>query len=318
MSANIGQLMQQLYGQFGHLPGITIELHKELLAVQVNNAQASATVFLQGAQLTHYQRHGEAPVIWCSEHCDYRQGQSLRGGIPVCWPWFGDIDRNPAAVQQQLAGIDSSVPAHGLVRNRDWQLTAIDVIDNDHTEILFELTLAADEIPLWPYACHLQLRLTIGAQLSVQFTVSNHSPATLHYCSALHSYFAVSAINQVTVQGIDNMPYIDCLDNWQQHQQTGPLRIDQEIDRLYSTGGQPITLHDAGQRELTISTEGSNSSVIWNPWIDKSTRLGQFAQSDYQHMLCIETANALEDCVQLAPGQTHSLQLTIHSTEPAQ
>jgi glucose-6-phosphate 1-epimerase len=311
MPASIGQQMQQLYSQFGELPGVTIELHKELLAVSVDNQQASATVFLQGAQLSHYQRRGEAALLWCSEHCDYQQGTSLRGGIPICWPWFGDSQRNPASVQQLLVDQGEGFPAHGLVRTRDWQLLSIDTANPDTTLICLQLSIKPDDEPRWPYACTLQLQISVGAELSLELLVTNHSPQVITYSCALHSYFAVSHIDHVSIEGVDQQHYVDCLDNWQAHQQQGSLQIDQEIDRIYRTEGQPIGIIDPQQRTISLSTEGSHSSVIWNPWITKSANLSHFGQQDYQQMLCVETANALDDVVQLAPEQQHRLQLTI-------
>jgi glucose-6-phosphate 1-epimerase len=310
MSASIGQQMQQLYSQFGELPGISIELHKQLLAIRVDNQQASATVFLQGAQLSHYQRHGEAPLLWCSEQCDYQQGTSLRGGIPICWPWFGDSQRNPASVQQLIIDQETALPAHGLVRNRDWQLLSIDTADQNTTLICLQLSINPDDEPRWPYACTLQLQISVGTKLTVQLRVTNNSPQPITYSCALHSYFAVSHIDQVSVEGIDQQHYSDCLDNWQSHQQQGKLKIDREIDRIYRTEGKPIGIIDQ-QRTIILSTEGSRSSVIWNPWVEKSARLSHFGEQDYQQMLCVETANALDDVIQLAPEQQHQLQLTI-------
>lgn len=311
MPANLGEQMQQLYQQFGHINGATIELHKELLALRIDNRQASATLFLQGAQLSHYQRHGEAALIWLSDHCEYKAGQPLRGGIPVCWPWFGDLQHNPAPVQQQLTADHPPMPAHGLVRHRDWQLCAIDNLDSDTTRVTLELHHLAGDNPHWPFACHLQLSITIGARLELQFSVTNNSATTLHYAAALHSYFAVSDIAGVSVTGLEQMPYVDCLAQWQSCQQQGPLLIDREIDRIYHTAGQPLNIIDGGQRTLTLTTTGSRSSIIWNPWVEKSQRLSQFGEQDYQHMLCIETANAHDDHIRLAAGQQHQLKLTI-------
>ncbi len=127
MPVDIGQQMQQLYSQFGDLPGISIELHKQLLAIRVENKQATATVFLQGAQLSDYQKQGEQPIIWCSPHCDYQNGQSLRGGIPLCWPWFGDLARNPEPVRQHI-NQTTDAPAHGFVRNRLWSLSTVEIL----------------------------------------------------------------------------------------------------------------------------------------------------------------------------------------------
>lgn len=315
MSSDLGQQMQQLYSQFGNLPGVTIELHKALLAVRVENAQASATIFLQGAQLSHYQRLGETPIIWCSEHCDYSQGQALRGGIPICWPWFGALALNPDTVKQQVPASEADIPAHGIVRNLLWQLQAIDIIDDNTTRLTLTLSLEKNQQPLWPYACDLKLVINVADTLSMEFEVHNRSDKTIAFSSALHTYFQIEAIAQVRIEGLDQLDYIDCLDDWSEHQQTGPLIIDREVDRIYRNTQQPLTIHDGSTRTIYVHSSGSNSAIVWNPWIEKSKRLSNFADDAYQRMLCIETANAEQDFIQLAAGKKHQLGLTIGIVE---
>ena len=318
MSSDIGQHMQQLYSQFGQIPGISIELHKELVAVQVENQQASATVFLQGAQLSHYQKQAEPPIIWCSPLCDYQHGQPLRGGIPLCWPWFGELAQNPEPVRHQIGAraiTEEPVAAHGFVRNRLWELRTIDQLDPGHTRLTLQLRLADGEEPLWPHACELQLIIDIGATLQLQLQIRNNSMQNVVFSSALHSYFAVANIDQVTVNGLQGLDYIDCLDNWTTHHQQAALTIDREIDRIYQGAHNEIVLVDASlQRTIHLHCKGSNSTVLWNPWRDKARQLSHFAADGYKQMLCIETANAGQDFVQLGSRECHQIALTISSS----
>ena len=312
MAADLGATMQALYRQFGELPGVSIELHKELLAVRIDNAKASATVFLQGAQLSQFQRRGEPPLIWCSAQCDYRTGVPLRGGIPVCWPWFGVLDKNPPAVQKQISG---EAAAHGFVRKREWSLADIQQPNPNQTQLIFTLTLQTGEEPQWPHATRLTLALTIGETLEVAFTVQNLSDQTVSFSSALHSYFAVGNIEQASLDGLQDLTYLDCLKEWTPRQQQGVLSIDQEVDRIYhGTAKQPIRLADsAWQRVIEVACSGSDSAVIWNPWIEKSRHLSHFADTAYRDMLCIETANADNNFVQLQPSQQHQMTVSISS-----
>jgi glucose-6-phosphate 1-epimerase len=310
MSINLGQQMQQLYGQFGSLPGITIELYKELLAVQVNNQAASATIFLQGAQLSHYQRNGEKPIIWCSDECDFKRGRSLRGGIPICWPWFGNISRNPEAVKIDIKGDHSSLAAHGLVRERLWQLHTIENLSDQKTRLTLKFALADDEDPSWPYASELQLTITVGDELTMELDVINRSSKTFNYASALHSYFSVDAIDQVSITGLDQLTYVDCMDQWSEKTQQGSLKIDQEIDRIYRGSNNTITLTE-GNSNTTVQSKGSNSAIVWNPWVEKSRALSHFNDTHFEQMLCIETANAEQDYVTLAPKDKHSMALIV-------
>ena len=298
------------YREFNALPGIHIAFHGELLAVDIDNQSASARVFLQGAQVSHYRRHGEPPVLWCSDQCDYREGTPLRGGIPLCWPWFGVLDKNPAAISRQVVGGDR--PAHGLVRNRVWHLAGIEQPSPALTRLI--LTLSVTPENGWNAPASLTLVVEIGDRLGLDLYVTNDGPEAFYFSAALHSYYAVSAIDRVRVQGLERLNYIDCVDGWTTRRQRGDLAIAAETDRIYHGTWQPLTLVDRGwRRALVISSEGSDSAVIWNPWIDKSRRLPQFADAAYKDMLCIETANAGDDCVVLEPGQQHRLGFSVRS-----
>lgn len=307
---DLATTIQALYQQYGQLPGITIECQNELVAIGIKNKAAVAEVFLQGAQLTRYQRRGETPLLFLSEACRYRTGESLRGGIPICWPWFGDMNKNPASVQQALSPDQiESVPAHGFVRNRDWQLDSITTPSDVLTVVELSYRISNDEV-LWPYATTLQYRIEIGEQVKVTFSVTNNSQQPLTFSSALHSYFAIDDIHRVSIQGFDQANYIDALDEWKVKIQQGDITFTEELDRIYQRGDSPVTIND-GVRNISLSSRGSNSSVVWNPWIEKSKSLSQSHDNDFETMLCIETANVLDDCIQLMPQQTHTLQLTI-------
>ena len=309
---DLSQKIQQLYQQFGELSGITIELHKELIAIGIDNRQAQATVFLQGAQLTHFQPKGGKAIIWNSELNDYRSGVAIRGGIPLCWPWFGALAKNPPPVLESLSTIDAdSAPAHGFVRDRDWQLDAINVDDPEKTQLLFTLSVNREDYPGWPYACELSLRIEIGQRLRLTLSTLNNSERAIAISAALHSYFAVDDITLAGVTGFENSDYLDCLAaEWPIKQQTGAIGIDCEVDRIYTSSPQPIGLN-RGSDCVFLYSKGSNSTVVWNPWIEKARRLSHFDDEAYKKMLCIETAQLSPDAIALASGQTHELQLTI-------
>lgn len=309
---DISARMQQLYGRYGDLPGISIELHKELLALRVENRQATATIFLQGAQLAHYQKTAEQPTIWCSPLCDYREGTPLRGGIPICWPWFGDLARNPDSIQQHHTLTDA--PAHGLVRDREWQVDSISFEGEEVTHITLTLKLPAIEGCYGPYPSDLRLTLSVGEKLTALLEIENRGDKAFVFSCALHSYFAVGDIDKVSVNGLEQLQYIDCMDDWQQRTQEGAATIDQEVDRIYLGTHNTINLVDKSwQRVISVHSEGSDSTVLWNPWQDKASRLSHFADDAYREMLCIETANVGSDCVTLPPGASHSLRMTISS-----
>ena len=299
-------MMQSLYSQFGELPGINIELHKELIAIAVETSTATARIFLQGAQLSEYGLKGQAPTLWLSPECNYLPGQPLRGGIPICWPWFGDLNRNCESVSRQID--DPNAPTHGFARHRNWQLTDIEIPSPEQTRLLLTLNIKTGEEPLWPFASQLQLQVDVGQVLDIQLTTINCDQRPFSFSAALHSYFNISDIDNISLDGLAEKPYTDAQDNWQLKQQQGSLRIDQEVDRIYQQLDQAIVLTDTGhQRSTEVTSQGSHSAIIWNPWIEKSKRLSCFSEDAYQQMLCIETANAQEDYIELQAGQSHSL-----------
>lgn len=307
------QQMQHLYQNFGHLQGVEIELHKRLIAIAINNKAARATIFLQGAQIAEFVPHGQNPVLWLSDECNYQAGQSLRGGIPICWPWFGDLARNPAAVTEQYTDIEN-LPAHGLVRERLWQLDSIAIIDAATTEVNLSLDVAADE--RFPYNAKLHMSLRIGEQLSCIFKITNTGSDTFHFSSALHTYLAVEQIEDVTLTGLEGVNYLDTLDEWREKSEDHTVAINAETDRIYQNVTQAMTLTDSiAERKLTLTSQGFKDAVLWNPWIEKSKRLSQFADQAYKQMICVESANVLENICELAPEQVFSTTLTIECSD---
>jgi glucose-6-phosphate 1-epimerase len=284
----------------------------QLTCWRVRTAEAELLLAQQGAQILSYQRDGEQPLIWLSPQAAYRRGQGVRGGVPICWPWFGDLRRNPPAVQQQYSG-GTLVPFHGLVRDLDWQLLGIDSQDGA-VSLAFAFDTRTQPLAGWPHAAELRLNIRLDQQLHLARDSHNLGTEPLAISQALHSYFAVSDIRQVRVTGLDGCPYVDTLQDWQRLRQQGELTFAGETDRLYlETPARLDILDPAWQRRIRLHSGGTRSAVLWNPWIDKSQRLTQFASDAWQGMLCIEHANVLEDVRVLAPGARHRLELSLDS-----
>ena len=278
---------------------------------QIRHGDAELLVAEQGAQILSY-RVGDAPlVIWLSEQAAFEVGQSVRGGVPVCWPWFGDLRRNPADIQAMFDGSDPA-PAHGLVRAIDWVL---ETQDADSAPLEFVCPQARHGLPGWPHPVDLRLRISLNSDgLQLELSSQNLGDQPVAFSQALHSYFAVSDIRDVSVEGLAGRRYIETLEDWQERQLQGDLRFAGETDRIYLDLPPRLSLVDSGwQRRINLQASGSTSAVLWNPWIDKAQRLSQFADDAWQRMLCIETANVLGDRVLLQAGERHSLALRIAS-----
>ena len=264
----------------------------------------------QGAQVLSYQEDDQPPLIWLSEQAAYKRGQGVRGGVPVCWPWFGGLQRNPQTVQAMHLQ-PAAAPAHGLVRNLDWQLQGIDSRD-DGVQLEFVYNSATQPLTDWPHAAELRLSIRLDERLHIQLNSRNLGDTPLAISQALHSYFAVSDIRNVAVEGLHGCRYIETLEDWQQRQQNGLLQFSGETDRIYQgTPAQLSILDRTWQRRIQLHSSGSNSAVLWNPWIDKAQRLSQFAADAWPGMLCIEHANVLDDIRVLAAGEQHQLDLSL-------
>lgn len=283
----------------------------ELVCWRVRTSSAELLVAQQGAQVLSYQRDGEAPLIWLSEQAAYRRGQSVRGGVPVCWPWFGDLKRNPDAVQAQYRGTDA--PAHGMARSLDWQLLEIDT-RADAVDLQFALLKPEHGLPGWPHDVDLRLHIHLDERLHLSLASHNRGEQPVVLSQALHTYFAVSDVHQVEVHGLAGSHYLDTLQDWQERTQHGPVLFEGETDRIYLDTPARVSIDDAcWNRRIHLDSSGSRSAVVWNPWVDKSLRLSQFASDAWQRMLCIETANVLDDVLELAPGEQKSLAVSLWS-----
>lgn len=290
-------------------------IEKDQLACwRIRHDDAEVVVAEQGAQVLSFRQGDSTPIIWLSEDARFERGQPVRGGVPVCWPWFGDLSRNPAPVRDAYQGPESA-PAHGLVRSIDWALTYQEC---DVSSANLTLTCPAEHaLPGWPHAVELSLHIRLDASgLHLSLTSHNQGDTPVALSQALHSYFTISDIHQVSVEGLDGRPYIETLEDWQQRQQQGDLTFEGETDRIYLNLPQVLCLRDSGlKRCIRLETQGSRSAVLWNPWIAKAQRLSQFADDAWQRMLCIETANVMNDMVVLEPQASHTLSVSI-AAEP--
>ncbi|NOX76886.1 MAG: D-hexose-6-phosphate mutarotase [Gammaproteobacteria bacterium] len=272
--------------QFRHGPGGLIFAH-------IDNGFATARVCLQGAQLLDWQPAGEKPVIWRSNAARYETGVAIRGGVPVCWPWFGAHPHRCDA------------PAHGIARTALWQVIHSEALVDGRTRINFELPCPRDN-PFWPEGAQLQLSLTVGRTLEMALVTENNGPQAITITQALHSYFVIGDIRQTRVLGLENGEYIDKLDDGRCKQQSGAILFDQEIDRIYHSPGTPCTIDDPGlHRQIHIRAVNSGSTVVWNPWRQKSAAMGDMDDDAYLGMLCVETANVAHNEIVINVGQSH-------------
>lgn len=284
--------------------------HGELELLHIQHPCLQAVIALQGAQLLKFQPENDSDWLWLSDKAEYRQQQSVRGGIPICWPWFGALDKNHRAVRDQFRE-NGIAPAHGFVRQQPFVLSQLHEAC-DH--LTLTLSWSGQHVD-WLGHARLDVTFTLRASsLDITLTTHNLGDAPLAISQALHSYFPTRQIQQTHVLGLQNGHYIDTLRHWQSYPAETTLSFHQETDRIYRTHQDnmpPITLRTP-QHDYVLRSDNSASMVIWNPWINKAKRLGQFAADAWQQMLCLETGQVADDYRQLAAG-AHS-KLTLRMT----
>lgn len=291
------------------IPTILDEKLGDLPCLRIRTDAAEALIARQGGQVLRYQQRGKEPLVWLSEKAVFTEGKSVRGGAPVCWPWFGDLRRSPAAVQAMYRGDEP--PFHGLVRTLDWELEE-PVVDGDQVIVTLRLPLP-DGLPGWPHAAEVCVRVTVGETLDTALITHNRSDVPIALTQALHTYFAVSDIHQVSLKGFDGTRYLDALDGWEEKPQEGDITFTEETDRVYLGVGDEVSIEDPGwQRRIVLQRRGSASAIVWNPWIAKTARMSDLAEDAWERMLCIETARMGEaDALVIPPGASHEMGVTL-------
>ena len=288
----------ELTEQFA-LPGISFaEEWDGFVVVDVVNEQATARVAINGAQLLRWRPEGEEPVVWLSEDAHFEMGRSVRGGIPICWPWFG------------AHKIESAFPAHGFARTREWELFEVDKLDGATTKLLFRLNESREMHHFWPHSFELECHITIGKALTLELKTRNCSGEVIEITEALHTYFNVSDVDNMTIHGLDGLHYLDKLEAFQRKHQQGDIPITGEIDRVYLDSDGECIIEDTGfNRRIRISKLGSRSTVVWNPGQESGEQMGDLGEVGYRHMLCVESANAADNTLQIAAGEMHTLKV---------
>lgn len=293
----------------------TLERSKidELDAITITSPDYRATVLLQGAQLIHFSTPNDPNNwLWVSEKAEYKMGDSVRGGVPICWPVFGQFDANPQAVKDSFADCRFDLKQHGFARNQIFNVDLFNPLHvNRRLDHYSSLTLSLPELKGFDPKLGLQVKFLFGAEsFSIALTTTNHSKETVHFSQALHTYLPTGDIEKTTIRGFDQVTYSDALDNWTTKTQQGDVTFSEGVDRIYHAA--PTIIVDEPRISLPhLASKGSNSTVVWNPWHTKAHEISQFAADDYKKMLCIETANAHLDSVTLKPGESHELSVEI-------
>ncbi|CCQ74562.1 D-hexose-6-phosphate mutarotase [Magnetospira sp. QH-2] len=274
-----------------------IEGQGGLPMIQVTTDHASAMVSIYAGQVLSYRPAGQAEdLMFLSQSAYFAPGKAIKGGVPVCWPWFGPDPE------------DKGRPSHGFVRNRLWDLRTTEDRGDAGIRITLGLTDTDETRATWDNGFDLAIRVTIGETLEVALITSNTGDSPFPLTQALHSYLRVGDIDQASVEGLDGCSYIDKMDGGAEKAQSGAVTISGETDRIYTGVAANLAIIDPVLgRRIAIASQGSASAVVWNPWARTAASMGDLGDEDYRTMLCVETTNAGPDVVTLAPGDEHRL-----------
>jgi glucose-6-phosphate 1-epimerase len=267
--------------------------------VKIQTPWSAAEIYLHGAHVTHFQKNGEPPLLFMSRKSHFAVSEPIRGGVPICFPWFGNRDGELS---------------HGFARITEWQLAKISAAADGAVMLNFALP----QIPLRDAWNNLRVEfiVTVANTLTMELIATNNSPAAMEIENCLHTYFHVGEITRVSILGLEQLPFDDFASGARGAQtpaENSILRITRETNRVYPNHAGVVEIRDEQfQRTIRVEKSGSNSTVVWNPWTTQKLP-DDFDPAEYKHMVCVESGNVKQNKISLAPGKTAALKVVLSS-----
>jgi glucose-6-phosphate 1-epimerase len=268
----------------------------------LSSSSCSCRAYAHGAHVVEWTPVGDHPGLWLSPLARLDSSSAIRGGVPIVFPWFGG------------GASGTMTPSHGFGRLSDWQLASIDR-SADQVEAEFRLDSSQVSDEEFPYAYRASYVVSAGRRLELALTVSNDGDAAFTYEDALHAYLGVGDVRRVTVEGLDGAEYADKVAGPTDPMplQSGPIRFESEVDRVYRSTGQVRVIDPVLERTLTIRKSGSRSTIVWNPGPIRAAepKAADIGPDHWHEFVCVEGGNVAQDAVTLAPGESGSLTYAI-------
>jgi D-hexose-6-phosphate mutarotase len=290
-------------GQKEQTPGRVAFLdgQNELPMIEIATAWSTAEIYLNGAHLTQFRKRDEPPLLFMSQCSRFTEGQAIRGGIPIIFPWFGPRE---------------GLPQHGFARLKSWELKEFASAADGSESLRFRLPDCPEASTLAPFAA--DYVVTVRDTLTLQLIITNRSTEeVLTFENCLHTYFEVGDCTAISIGGLQGVSYLDRVDHFARKVETGQvIRIASEVDRTFLDATGPVEILDPVLgRRILVEKQGSASTVVWNPWIAKSQQMPDFGNEEYKNMVCVESGNVAANEIKLPPGQSRTLTVKL-SSEP--
>lgn len=257
----------------------------------------SAEVYLYGGHITSWKNDLGEELLFMSSKVIFKPPKAIRGGIPICFPQFGN---------------HGNLEQHGFARNRVWSIDpdppsfATATLDNAFVDLI--LRPSEEDIKSWPHSYEFRLRITLGPggdlMLTSRIRNTNADGKAFSFTFAYHTYFSVSDISEVRIEGLETLDYLDNLKDKERFTEQGDaITFESEVDKVYlSTPNKIAILDHEKKRTFVLRKDGLPDAVVWNPWDKKSKAIADLGDDDYKHMLCLEAAS-VEKPITLKPGE---------------
>ena len=271
----------------------------ELPMLEVSTPWSTAAIYLHGAHVIGFRKTDEPPLLFMSQCSRFNEGQPIRGGIPVIFPWFG---------------MREGLGQHGFARVKTWDLKEFAPAPDGSVSVRFRLPDCPEASGFPPFIA--EYVVTVSDTLSLQLSVTNQSAdEVLVFENCLHSYLEVGDVTAISIQGLKGVEYLDKVANFaKKTESSDAIRVASEVDRVYLDTTSPVEVVDPRLgRKIRIEKHGSVSTVVWNPWITRAQQMPDFGNDEYQRMICIESGNVASDQISLPPGETSKLLVKLSS-----
>ena len=264
--------------------------------IEVSNEQAFAKISLYGGQVLSFKPVGQTEVMFLSSQAYYQSGKAIKGGSPVCWPWFGPDPEGKGRA------------SHGLARNRMWQMRDVVSTQDGATKVTMGFVDTDETKKIWNYSFDLAIAITVGEELTIDLLTKNTGSESFEITQALHTYFKIGDIKQVSVLGLADKAYIDKVDGGKQKTQSGDVTFSGECDRIYLDVPAKLTIEDRClNRKINVTATNSKTAIVWNPGAEISTNMADLGDRDYVDFVCVETANAANETIEVASGKQYQM-----------